>query len=158
MPLRICRGYFFTCHQPYKLYWLKKYREVDKLREEILQILLDSETPMYLAEIAKKVNQTSQLVQYHLTALVDEGILLTYVEDRKRYYGLQPVQYKYTPDRLYEFVMPLIEDMAKHIKCEQTYETPKRILANNLILILERFAEDIDEVFEDINGSDEHIS
>jgi len=124
------------------------------MRDRVLQVLLDSGEPMYVAEVAKKLKETSQLVQYHLNALVDDGILLTYSEDRKRYYALQPVQYKYPPDELYKLVMPLIEDMAKHIKCEQTYELPNRILANNLILLLERFAVDIDEVFDEFNHED----
>ncbi|MBU1173251.1 MAG: winged helix-turn-helix domain-containing protein [Proteobacteria bacterium] len=125
------------------------------MRDTVLQVLLDSEEPMYLAEISKKVDETSQLVQYHLQRLVEDGILLTYIEDRKRFYALQPVQYKYPPSELYNLIMPLVEDMAKYIECEQTYETPSRILANNLILLLERLTEDIDNVFDDVNGSDE---
>jgi predicted transcriptional regulator len=125
------------------------------MRGRVLQVLLDSEEAMYLAEIAKKVKESSQLVQYHLNQLVVDGILLTYTEDRKRYYALQPVQYKYPPSELYAVLMPLVEDMTEFIKCGQTYESPSRIIANNLILLLERFAVDIDDLFEEINDSDE---
>jgi predicted transcriptional regulator len=128
------------------------------MRDSILQVLLDSDEPLYLAEIAKKVKESSQLVHYHLNRLVEDGILLTYSENRKRYYALQPVQYRYPPSELYAVFMPLIEDMAEYVKCEQTYEAPSRVIANNLILLLERLAEDIDEVFEDANGADEDIS
>ena len=132
------------------------------MRDRVLQVLLDSEDAMYLAEIAKQVKETSQLVQYHLNQLVEDGILLTYTEDRKRYYALQPVQYKFQPSELYEVLMPLIEDLAESINCEQSYESPSRILANNVILLLERLADDIDEAFEDdeeedVNDCDECI-
>lgn len=127
------------------------------MREDILQLLINSDTPLYLAEIADKMKETSQLTQYHLNRLVGDGVLLTYVEDRKRYYVLQPVQYKYPPSSLYSLVMPLLEDMAELIQCDQTHETPQRIMSNNLILLLERFTVEIDELFDndDVNDSDE---
>jgi DNA-binding transcriptional ArsR family regulator len=115
----------------------------------VLQVLLDSEEPMYLAQIASRLGETSQLVQYHLQRLVEDGILVTYIEDRKRYYALQPVQYKYPPAALYEIIKPLLEDMAPVLECGQSIDQPSKVLANNLILMLERLAEDIEEMFED---------
>ncbi len=123
------------------------------MREAVLQVILDSETPKYLSEIAKEMNESSQIVHYHLLSLVQEGVLLTYTEDRKRYYALQPVQYKYPPSELYEIIMPLVENMAKYIECSQTDESPARVIANNLLLLLERLTVDIDGIFEDVNGS-----
>jgi DNA-binding transcriptional ArsR family regulator len=123
------------------------------LREELVNLLLQKEQPMYLAQIAAELDERPQLIQYHLNHLVDEGLLVSYLEDRKRFYALQPVQYLYPPSSLYEMIEPLLCEMAKNLQCDQTYEEPSHILANNLLLLLNRLTEDINSLFVDENGT-----
>lgn len=112
----------------------------------IIEVMSRAEGPMILNHIAKEAGFSPQLVDYHLRAMIKEGI----IQEVDTHYMLQPIFYDETLyDGLCSGLLPLMEAMMDEIDTSQFNEEEKSVIVFRVFkVVLERFLIDVQNTFE----------
>ncbi|MBA7609121.1 hypothetical protein ES703_16308 [subsurface metagenome] len=115
---------------------------------KIVEAMQKADKPLILNHIAKRANESAQLVNYHLCQMIKKGLVLCLNEDDKKYYILQPIFYDENwLIALYKMLTPFVEGMGDKIGYEQ-YSldiSQERVVINILVMFLRRFEDELEK-------------
>ena len=114
----------------------------------IIRVLISAEKPLRLSELAKQSGIYKEKLQYNLRKMTEKGLVLTAIEDGKKYYAPQTIFWD--NDILYkisERIVPIIKDIYKNMDFSQV-ESPNapEPLINCLQMALKLFSFEIGEI------------
>ena len=105
----------------------------------IMMTLINIDTPLSLSDIARKSGMSRQLVNYYLTKLVSNGLVVVYQDKENILYTVQEflnddIVYK----KLIDYLDPIINLIAKNIICppDLSIEEKQLYIQNNLAMWL----------------------
>lgn len=103
---------------------------------KIIKCLVKEDNPLILNHIAKKTKLDIQLVEYHIKKLMEEGIVISEIEEKKKYYFLcSPFYDRNNMNALYSLLTPYVEATVKDLS-EDTATTEKQVLNTFMYLLL----------------------
>ena len=103
---------------------------------KIIKCLIKEDSPLILNHIAKKCKLDIQLVEYHIKKLIEEGIIISEIEEGKKYYFLcSPFYDKNNMNALYSLLTPYVEATVKNLS-EDTGTTEEQVLNTFMYLLL----------------------
>ena len=104
----------------------------------IIKCLIDEREPLILNQIARKIEQSAQLTEYHVKQLRECGILKCEpIEDRKCYFLSSPFYDETRIIELYEQLTPCAESLA--IELDEDSETVIHTMSYLLRLFIDDF-------------------
>jgi len=130
--------------------FIKKETEINgnDIESRIIRTMISAEKPLRLSELAKESGIYKEKLQYNLRNMIEKGLILTIMEDGKKYYIPQPIFWN--NDILYkinERIIPIIKDIYNSIDYSQV-DNPNtsESLINCLQMSLKLFSFEIDEI------------
>ena len=103
---------------------------------KIIKCLIKEDNPLILNHIAKKTKLDIQLVEYHIKKLIEEGIVISEIEEEKKYYFLcSPFYDRNNMTALYSLLTPYVKATVKDLS-EDTATTEKQVLNTFMYLLL----------------------
>lgn len=130
--------------------FIKKETELNgnDIESLIIRNLISAEKPLRLSELVKQTNIYKQKLLYNLKNMVKKGLVLTAIEDGKRYYAPQTIFWD--NDILYkinERIVPIIKDIYKNMDYSQIQNpNAPEPLINCLQMALKLFSFEIGEL------------
>ena len=116
-----------------------KYNDLD-IQTKIILAIADSETHLYLHQIAKNTNLSAQIVEYNLKKLIKEGILLKEEYNDKIVYDCQPCFKLANRIKLLELFLPIFQEMYVH---NRRTRNPSKTLTNCMEKFMGMFVIDL---------------
>ena len=103
---------------------------------KIIKCLIKEDNPLILNHMAKKTDLDIQLVEYHIKKLIEEGIVISEIEEEKKYYFLcSPFYDRDNMNALYSLLTPYVEETVKSLS-EDRQTTEKEVLNTFMYLLL----------------------
>ena len=104
--------------------------------------------PLIAQHIAKRSHLYPQLVRYHLTQMVEWGMITTLTVEDKTFYQLQKPYYdERLMDVLTEMLIPYMQAMSEDMDLSQAKIPISEAVIRNLFMFLRMFEAEIDEAF-----------
>lgn len=136
--------------------FIKKETELNgnDIESRIIRTLISAEKPLRLSELSKQSKIYKEKLQYNLKNMVEKGLVLTAMENGKKYYAPQTIFWD--NDILYkinERIIPIIKDIYKNMDYSQVESSnmPEPLI-NCLQMALKLFSFEIGELKKIKNG------
>ena len=101
-----------------------------------------------LSRISDALETTAQLANYHLSKLQDEGLILSELRDRKRYYRIQDAFKEINVEKIDEYLSPLVNMIAERVDIGQSKCEESHALSNVVAESLRRYVAYLEIVFK----------
>jgi len=113
---------------------------------KIIEVLRRSTTPLIAQHIAKRTHLSAQLVSYHLSQMVDLGMVIASNFEERTIYQLQNAYYD---ERLLEdlsvMLIPYMQKMSKGMDFSQVKVSDTEAVTRNLFMFLRLFEMEIEK-------------
>jgi DNA-binding transcriptional regulator GbsR (MarR family) len=106
-------------------------------QSKIFLLLLDADKPLRMADIVEGTSLSKQLVSYHITLMIKDGVIIPVDIEGVRYFTVQMI---FLNDALFKKLLDSITPVAKLVASSLVYEHTDKgresVIRNNLIAFL----------------------